>query len=295
LVDDQTNSWTEEYPDAGVSTHTTSTLLAAAPVSPTTQGTNVTFTATVSGDDSTHPAGTVQFLDGNQDLGTPVTVNTTDGTAAYTTTTPLIPGSHTIHAQFTSTAQNYGNAPDETITYVVNPVAATPTITGTAQVGKQVTCHETTTSGESVFYGWFSGSTKVATTQTLTIPASVANKSLACGVYVTVTGGTAASTAESAAKTVALGAALKATKKPALSGPHKVGKVEKVSTGNWSPKAKSYSYQWYLGSKKIAHATKSSLKLTKSEKGKKISVKVTAKASGYANGSATSNSVKVTS
>jgi hypothetical protein len=98
----------------------------------------------------------------------------------------------------------------------------------------------------------------------------------------------------SAAKTVTVKAVLKNTKKPALSGPHKVGKAEKVSHGSWSPKATSYSYQWLLNGSKIKGATKSSYKLIAKDKGKKISCKVTAKKSGAISGTATSKSVKVT-
>lgn len=82
--------------------------------------------------------------------------------------------------------------------------------------------------------------------------------------------------------------------KPKLSGKHKVGKTEKCSHGSWSPKPSSYSYQWYKGSSKIKGATKSSLKLTKSLKGKSIHCKVTAHKSGFSTASASSKSVKVT-
>jgi hypothetical protein len=39
----------------------------------------------------------------------------------------------------------------------------------------------------------------------------------------------------------------------------------------------SYKFQWYAGAKKIKKATRTTLKVTKSLKGKKISVKVTAR------------------
>ncbi len=42
--------------------------------------------------------------------------------------------------------------------------------------------------------------------------------------------------------------------------------------------ATTYSFQWYAGTKAIKKANKSKLKLTPALKGKKISVKVTAKA-----------------
>jgi hypothetical protein len=50
--------------------------------SPTTYGQNVTFTATVS---PTPTGGTVQFLDGGNNLDSPVTVNTGTGVATYST------------------------------------------------------------------------------------------------------------------------------------------------------------------------------------------------------------------
>ena len=48
----------------------------------------------------------------------------------------------------------------------------------------------------------------------------------------------------------------------------------------WKP-TPSFSYQWYRNGAKISGATKSTYKLTKSDKGKKITVKVTGKKSGY--------------
>jgi ABC-type phosphate transport system substrate-binding protein len=82
--------------------------------------------------------------------------------------------------------------------------------------------------------------------------------------------------------------------KPVLSGKHKVGSTESSSHGQWEPGATSYSYQWFVGSKKIAGATKATLKLTKALAGKSIHCTVTAHKSGYANASASSASVKVT-
>ncbi|HEX3705279.1 MAG TPA: hypothetical protein VHV76_01490, partial [Mycobacteriales bacterium] len=81
--------------------------------------------------------------------------------------------------------------------------------------------------------------------------------------------------------------------KPVLSGKHKVGSTETSSHGKWAPGATSYSYQWYKGSAKMSGATKSTLKLTKSLKGKSIHCKVTVHRSGYPSASASSKSVKV--
>jgi len=98
----------------------------------------------------------------------------------------------------------------------------------------------------------------------------------------------------SATKTVTIiEATLANTKKPTLSGHHKVGKTEKVHHGTWSPAPTKYTYQWYLGAKKIKGATKSSFKPVKKDGGKKIKCKVTAKKSGFKSASAFTASVKV--
>ena len=67
---------------------------------------------------------------------------------------------------------------------------------------------------------------------------------------------------------------------PKIAGTVKVGKTIRVKIVSWKPKPK-YSYQWFANGKKIKKATHSTLKLVKSLKGKKITVKVTGKKTGY--------------
>lgn len=59
-----------------------------------------------------------------------------------------------------------------------------------------------------------------------------------------------------------------------ISGTEKVGKTVKVTFDTTVKGAKS-AYQWYVGGKKVSKATKSSLKLSRSQAGKSLSVKVT--------------------
>ena len=177
--------------------------------------------------------------------------------------------------------------------YPTGPVATPPTISGKVAVGSKVSCKEKPVAGATATYSWNVAGKKVSSGASYTIPGSAYKKKLSCTVSLRAGGGSA-STATSKATTVALGKPLKATKKPKLSGPGKVGKTEKVSKGSWSPRASTYSYQWFAGSKAIKHATKSSLKLKKSEKGKKITCRVTAHRTGYASGKATSKGIKVT-
>jgi hypothetical protein len=68
---------------------------------------------------------------------------------------------------------------------------------------------------------------------------------------------------------------------PKITGKAKVGKTLKAKVGKWSPKP-GFTYKWYANGKAIKGATKASLKLKKAQKGKRISVEVTATKTGYA-------------
>jgi hypothetical protein len=60
-----------------------------------------------------------------------------------------------------------------------------------------------------------------------------------------------------------------------ITGTAKVGKVLTAKVGAWSPVPK-LSYRWYRGSTAIKKATKATYKLTKADRKKKITVRVTA-------------------
>jgi serine protease len=80
---------------------------------------------------------------------------------------------------------------------------------------------------------------------------------------------------------------------PKATGTFRVGHKIKASKGTWSPTPATFRYQWYRSGKKISKATKSTYKLTRSDRHKKISVKVTVSRPGYLTTSATSSSHKV--
>ncbi|HEY3737864.1 MAG TPA: hypothetical protein VGL26_10515, partial [Jatrophihabitans sp.] len=67
------------------------------------------------------------------------------------------------------------------------------------------------------------------------------------------------------------------TAKPAISGTAKVGSTLKVSSGTWgaSETGGTFKYSWQRNGKTIAHASKSSYKLTAADAGTKITAKVT--------------------
>ncbi|HEY5979368.1 MAG TPA: Ig-like domain-containing protein, partial [Microlunatus sp.] len=127
----------------------TETALTASP-NPSTFGQQVTFTATVTdADDDPVTAGTVQFRDGATNLGSPVAVGA-DGTATFTTPTPLSVGSHEITAAYggtTDLAESSG-----TVTQVVSRAQSRTELSSSvnpSDVGELVTFTATVTSGGS--------------------------------------------------------------------------------------------------------------------------------------------------
>jgi hypothetical protein len=301
VVNPTAGTWQEEYPNEGTTVTSTTTTLTASPTGSALQGTPVTLTAT----EAPAAAGTVEFdqiVGGDTSNPTEIgsaTVDATTGVATLTTSTilPSAPSganSATIVATFTPTdTATFSGSSSGGLPYTVNPVANKPTISGKHQVGQSETCSDGTLDfGVTASYTWLASGKKIGTGAKITVPASAYNKQLTCQASVS-DGGGPSNTATSSSVKVSLGAALKATKKPTLSGSHKVGKTETVKAGTWSVKGAKFSYQWLLNGKVIKHATKSTFKPTKGDKGKKLSCRVTAKVSGYANGTATTSSVKV--
>jgi len=296
-INPDAGTWEEIYPTEGSSAVSTTTGLAATPTASASQGQSVTLTATVAAADSSNPSGSVEFFQDGQSLGSS---NVDTGTEPATLTTsallPSAPNGTTLTATFTpSNTSSYSPSTSSDVTYTVNPTAKKPSISGPGRVGTTETCSEGTLDfGVKATYSWLASGKAVGSGSKLVIPASAYNKSLTCVASVKDGSGPTNSATSNAVK-VGKGTALKATKKPTLSGADKVGKTEKVNHGTWSPAASKYTYQWLLNGKSIKHATKSSYKLTKADKNKKISCKVTAEKTGYNNGTATTTSLKVKS
>jgi YVTN family beta-propeller protein len=81
---------------------------------------------------------------------------------------------------------------------------------------------------------------------------------------------------------------LSRTPVPRIVGKAQVGRTLTVRPGTWGPGTVTLRYRWYAGGKPIAKATKKTLKLTKKQKGKKITVKVTGSEPGYSSVTKTS-------
>jgi len=160
---------------------------------------------------------------------------------------------------------------------------ANPRISGTAKVGQRLTAVPGMWSPSEVVlrYQWYAAEAKIsgATSSTFVLTPAQRGKSMT----VAVTGwlnGTATITTTSS-PTVAVAPGTLSAKTPVISGKAKVGKTLKAKPGTWGPAPVTVRYQWYANGKKISKATKSSYKIAKKYKGKKITVAVTGVKSGY--------------
>ncbi len=200
----------------------------------------------------------------------------------------------TIKLRVTGTAPGYNSA---TVTTAgLGPVTAptrppsefatvpTPTIAGPAQVGKTLTAAPGTwsPSPSTLSYRWYrdgkaiagatGGSYLVAPPArggVLTVRVTAARDG-----YVTTTSKPSKATEKVRAGTIT-------AVKPKISGAARVKRVLTAVPGGWKPAATTFSYQWYRNGSKITGATKMKYRLTSADKGKKVSVRVTGRATGY--------------
>ncbi|GAA1265855.1 hypothetical protein GCM10009658_04240 [Planotetraspora silvatica] len=214
--------------------------------------------------------------------------------STYTVPASLLGKKLTVVVTARHTGYVNGTATTAAVTVVQGAapkVTKAPSISGTAKVGVKLTVSpgSWTPAATSYSYQWKANGTSVAgaTASTYTVPASLLGKKLTVVVTARRTGH-ANGTATTAAVTVAKGAAPKVTKAPSISGTAKVGRTLTAAHGTWTPAPTSYAYQWYANGKAIKGATHSSLRLGSTQRGKKITVKVTARRTGHADGTATS-------
>jgi len=109
-----------------------STVVLGSSPNPSTYGTAVTFTATVTSNGASAPTGTVNFLDGTAKIGSGTLVGTT-GVATFTTSS-LAVGSHTITAAYVGDT-NDGPGTSPAVTQVVNQAATSTTVSASPNPG----------------------------------------------------------------------------------------------------------------------------------------------------------------
>ena len=147
---------------------------------PATAGQSVTFTAAVTGNS---PTGTVQFMDGAANLGTPVTLT---GGAATLTSATLSAGTHPITAVYSGDASNAASTSS-----VLNEIILTVSTTSVASslnpanAGQSVTFRATVTgNGPTGTVQFMDGSANLGTPVTLTAgAANLSSSTLAAGTH----------------------------------------------------------------------------------------------------------------
>ncbi|MFF3215439.1 hypothetical protein ACFYYB_32985 [Streptomyces sp. NPDC002886] len=175
---------------------------------------------------------------------------------------------------------------------VVAPIRSTaaPTVKGTAVVGGKVTATTGSWSpaADSHTYQWQADGKTIAgaTAASYTLPSTLQGKKLT--VVVTARKAGHPKVKASSAAVLVKGAAPKATKAPSITGTAKVGSVLTLSRGTWTPAPTSYDYQWYADGKAITGATRTTFTPASAQRGKRITVKVTAHRTGHLAGTATS-------
>jgi hypothetical protein len=171
-----------------------------------------------------------------------------------------------------------------------------PTITGTAQVGQSLTASPGSWSpaGTAVTYRWIVGADTVPgddPTGPVYVPtAADVGKTLRVHTTGTLPGWLdgSATSAPTSPVSPAPGTApppapapVAFLVRPRVKGTLEVGQVVRVSHGIWKPHEVVLKYQWYVGGKAITDATHRRLALTTKYVGKRLTVRIKAKAAGH--------------
>ena len=171
-----------------------------------------------------------------------------------------------------------------------------PSVTGTVRVGSAVKVAVGTWEPSSVTTSvqWLRDGAAISGATSATYTPKPADEGKKLSVRVTAKGGTGwlPATVTSAAVTVAPAPIANVTR-VSVSGTVAYGKTVWVKRGEWSPAAVSTSVQWLRDGAAISGATGSSYKVGKSDVGRKISVRVTAKGADGSTSRSTSVATKV--
>ena len=160
----------------------------------------------------------------------------------------------------------------------------TPRVAGTPQVGRTLTAGPGDwVPGAELGYQWLRNgkAIKGATTDRYRLTGKDAGTRISVRVTGTLAGYTIPGrTSPATAKVMKAGT-------PTIRGSRTTGSTLTVSRGSWTGKTR-FSYQWLRDGKPIRRATSSKYRLTRSDAGHRISVRVTGRRSGYATVAVTS-------
>lgn len=174
--------------------------------------------------------------------------------------------------------------------------AGTPRITGTVRVGNRLTVDTGSwPAGTRFTYQWRVGGQVVSgqTGRTFTPRPADLGKTVTVRVTGSLAGYTSVTKSATTKSKVAKGV-FTSKPTPTISGTVRVGQTLRVRPGTWSPSA-TLTYQWRVDGRAVPGATRTTYKVRPADRGKRVTVTVTAKRNGYANASKTSaKTAKVT-
>ena len=261
-------------------------------VGPISAGTSITLTSAA----TAAVPGSIRFKDnGNVITGVPAVAVDNAGSATSASFQPTA-GTHSYTSVFTPTDYiNYSQSTSTGLTFVVNPPAPVSTssvaTTGAHVVDQTLTCINGNWNTSATFtYSWLLNSSVITgkTTNKLVLTAAMVGKLVSCRVTAVNGSGT---NYDDSPQGIVVKANFVNKAKPAISGVLKVGKTLTAGTGTWTPAGTSYTYQWKRGSVVIGRAK--TYKATAKDKGKILTVTVTAVRAGYNNKAVTSLGKKI--
>jgi hypothetical protein len=266
------------------------------------QATTRTLLGTVTGSNATH-------ITGDPRVGTTLTADPgswTPGGATFTyqwrangadipgatgATYPLTPANlgQVISVRVTGAKPDYASSSETSpATAAVGPGLLTtsraPSVGGTAKLGSTLTADPGAwgPGGVSLAVQWLANGVAVPGATGATFVPSAGQVGQTISIRVTgALAGYETRDAQSGATGPVAGGAISSSGKPAISGKAVVGKTLKVKAGSYSPDGTTLAYQWLANGKAIKGATGASFKLTKKQKGKKLSVRIVATTPGY--------------
>lgn len=222
--------------------------------------------------------------------GTPIK----GATDRYFMLTQAQAGKH-VTVEVTATLTNYEKVVVESfpiVPQIRSFMTQAPRISGTPKVGSAVTAQQGgwLPTPSSTKYEWYIGNQSLGTGSYLMIPPAAAGQRLRLvmtGTRQHYTTATATATSGVVARATLTSSA------PTIGGTARPGKVLRINRGFWGPSPVTLRYQWYVGTKAIARATRSSYKVPKKYRNKKIRVRVTGSKVGYTTVSRYSSYVKI--
>lgn len=166
--------------------------------------------------------------------------------------------------------------------------SSTPTVSGTARVGRALTATTGVWArGATLTYQWSADGVAVRGATATSFTPGAAQKGKA--ITVTITGKLAGYTSVSRTSkpTSAVAAGILTAPTPTIRGTARVGTTLTAVPGTWTS-GTTLSYQWFANGTKIRGATSVSFTPTTAQRGAKLTVAVTGTKAGYASKTATS-------